>query len=176
MSFRRIFAARLGALSLLMLGASCGSSGDVAAPDGAPLLDLPAPMTRAALEDFATRYAAAWSGQDAAELASFYAEGGTLVVNDGEPSIGRAAIAAKAAGFMEAFPDMRVALDELEVVDGHVRFHWIWTGTNTGPGGTGNAVHLEGFEDWTLSADGLISESRGRYDAAEYERQVGGES
>ena len=34
------------------------------------------------LGDFATRYAAAWSGQDAAALANFYAESGSLRVND----------------------------------------------------------------------------------------------
>jgi hypothetical protein len=43
------------------------------------------------LTDFATRYAAAWSSQNAASLASFYAENGSLIVNSGTPSVGRAA-------------------------------------------------------------------------------------
>jgi len=124
------------------------------------------------LDDLATRYAAAWSGQDAAALASFYAEDGVLVVNGGAPSIGRAAVEATAASFMSAFPDMRVKLVELERSGEKVIFHWRWTGTNSGPGGTGNAVDITGREEWTLDADGSITESLGHYDEAEYQRQM----
>jgi steroid delta-isomerase-like uncharacterized protein len=131
-------------------------------------------MTEPDLTDFATRYAAAWSSQDPDQLASFYAEHGSLRVNAGEPAVGREAIAAKARGFMEAFPDMVVRLDKISGGDGQATFHWIWTGTNTGPGGTGNAVNMTGYEEWTFSSDGLIVESKGNYDAAEYERQLGG--
>jgi len=54
----------------------------------------------------------------------------------------------------------------------HINFHWHWTGTNTGPGGTGNAVDLQGFEQWLLDDNGLIVESRGHMDDAEYQRQL----
>ena len=54
-------------------------------------------------------------------------------------------------------------------------FRWTWTGTNTGPGGTGAAVAIQGYERWTFGAGGLIAESNGTYDEAEYERQVSGE-
>ena len=126
-----------------------------------------------ALDGFAEGYAAAWSSQDPQALAAHYAEHGVLVVNDGEPAVGRPAIAAKARGFMSAFPDMVVRLDRLERLDGTVRFHWHWTGRNTGPGGNGRAVDLRGYEEWTLSADGLIERSEGHYDAGEYRRQLG---
>lgn len=53
-----------------------------------------------------------------------------------------------------------------------MEFHWTFTGTNTGPGGTGNRVRVSGFEAWRLGADGLILESQGWFDAAEYERQL----
>ncbi|HEX5387114.1 MAG TPA: nuclear transport factor 2 family protein [Gemmatimonadales bacterium] len=130
-------------------------------------------MSRTELADFVTRYAAAWSSGDPAELASFYAESGSLTVNGGAPSIGRNAIAATARDFMTAFPDMVVTLDWLSEERGHPIFHWIWTGTNTGPGGTGRAVRLSGHEEWTLGPDGLIMESKGHFDEAEYERQLG---
>ena len=68
-------------------------------------------MNQAGLTDFATRYAAAWSSQQPDHLAAFYAENGTLSVNGGAPSTGRAAIAATAQGFMTAFPDMVVKMD-----------------------------------------------------------------
>jgi uncharacterized protein (TIGR02246 family) len=120
----------------------------------------------------ATRYAAAWSGSDPVAFASFYAENGSLRINDGEPSIGREAIAQMAAGFMTNFPDMVVRLVKVTREGEHINFHWRWTGTNTGPGGTGNAVDLQGFEQWRLDDDGLIVESRGHMDDAEYQQQL----
>jgi steroid delta-isomerase-like uncharacterized protein len=129
-------------------------------------------MSQSELTEFATRYAAAWSGRKPDELASFYAENGSLTVNAGSPSVGRAAIAAKARGFMDAFPDMLVRMDSVSQQDSRATFHWTWTGTNTGPGGTGKPVRISGYEEWSFSADDLILESRGHYDEAEYQRQV----
>ena len=129
-------------------------------------------MDQTQLTDFATRYAAAWSSQSPASLASFYAEDGSLTVNGGAPSIGRAAITTTAHGFMSGFPDMLVKLDQVSRDNGRVTFRWIWTGTNTGPGGTGKSVRIRGYEEWTIGADGLIKESKGHYDEAEYQRQL----
>ena len=127
---------------------------------------------RVDLRDLATRYAAAWSSQDPGRLAAFYADSGTLVVNVGAPSVGRAAIRATVQSFMAAFPDMVVRMDSVLDRGDRAEFHWTWTGTNTGPSGTGRAVRIKGYEEWTLDQDGLIRESRGHYDEAEYHRQV----
>lgn len=124
------------------------------------------------LTDFAIRYAAAWSGQNAASLAAFYAENGSLTVNDGAASVGRAAIAATARSYMVAFPDMVVKMDHVSQEGSRAVFHWTWTGTNSGPGGTGKAVRISGYEEWTLRADGLIADSKGHFDEAEYQRQL----
>jgi len=129
-------------------------------------------MNNASLTAFAERYASAWSGQDPVAFASFYAENGSLRINEGDPAIGRAAVTRMAADFMAGFPDMTVRLVRLELDAGRVNFHWHWTGTNTGPGGTGNAVDLTGYETWTLDDDGLILESLGHLDEVEYERQL----
>jgi len=127
------------------------------------------------LDTFATRYAAAWSSQDPVAFAASYAPDGVLRVNDGEPSVGRDAIAATAGSFMAAFPDMLVRLEELRETDEGIEFHWHWTGTNTGPGGNGNSVDLRGYEVWTLNGEGLIRQSLGHYDEAEYARQMAAE-
>ena len=124
------------------------------------------------LTEFATRYAEAWSSQDAVALASFYAENGSLQVNDGDPAVGRDAVAEAARSFMTAYPDMVVRLVELHQTDDYVEFHWHWTGTNTGPGGTGGAVDIRGYEQWTFSDGGLILQSLGHYDEAEKQRQL----
>jgi hypothetical protein len=75
---------------------------------------------------------------------------------------------------MSAFPDMVVSLVEVERQGERVIFRWHWTGTNIGPGGTGNAVDLTGYELWTLDAGGRIKESLGHLDEAEYQRQLNG--
>ena len=122
-------------------------------------------MDAALLRAFATKYTAAWCSQHAARVASFFAEKGSLTINGGTPSVGRPAITAAAQEFMTAFPDMVVTLD-------NVVFRWTLTGTNTGPGGTGKAVHISGFEEWTFGADGLIAASKGHFNQAEYLRQL----
>jgi uncharacterized protein (TIGR02246 family) len=130
------------------------------------------PSEIAELTAFATRYAAAWSGSDPVAFASFYAEDGSLRINDGETAKGRDAVAQMAQGFMTSFPDMVVRLVELRQTDDYVEFHWHWTGTNSGSGGTGNAVDLRGYEQWILDDDGLILQSLGHLDDAEYQRQL----
>ena len=129
-------------------------------------------MDATELTEFATRYATAWSSQDPVAFGTFYAENGSLTVNDGEPSVGRDAVVETARAFMNGFPDMVVRLVELRPEGNRVVFHWHWTGTNTGPDGTGNAVDLIGYEEWTIGDDGLIVESLGHNDQAEYKPQL----
>jgi len=124
------------------------------------------------LRAFAERYAAAWRSMDPARVAEHFAPNGSLKVNDGPPAVGRGAIAETARGFYVALPDMQVFMDDLVVDGDRVEFHWTFTGTNTGPGGTGKAVRVSGFEEWTIDDDGLIAASLGHYDAAEYARQL----
>lgn len=124
------------------------------------------------LRAFATRYTAAWCSQEPARVASFFTEGGSLKINDGAPSVGRAAIAAAAEGFMTAFPDMVVTMDRISVDGNDVVYRWTLTGSNTGPGGTGKSVCISGYEEWAIGADGLIAGSKGHFDEAEYQRQL----
>ena len=88
-------------------------------------------MKDAALRDFAARYTAAWCSHDAARVASFFAENGSLTINGGAPSVGRAAITAAAQGFMTAFPDMVVKMDGIATERTHAVYRWTLTGTNT---------------------------------------------
>ncbi len=129
-------------------------------------------MTLAELTKFAQRYAKAWCSQNPESVAAFYAENGSLSVNDGPPAVGRVAIAEVARGFMRTFPDMTVTMDDVTRDSDGTKFHWTLTGTNTGPGGTGKRVRISGYELWKIDNDGLIGESKGRFDSAEYERQL----
>ena len=150
--------ARGTAASLMILG-SCRIGG--------------AAMDAAELKEFGARYTAAWCSQNPASVAAFFAEGGSLKINQGPPSVGRVAITKAAQGFMTAFPDMVVAMDATELRGSTAIYRWTLTGTNTGPGGTGKPVRISGYEEWTLGPDGLIAESKGHFDEADYQRQLG---
>jgi len=124
------------------------------------------------LKKFAKRYAEAWCSQDPDKVAAFFAERGSISINDGPPAVGRAAIANEAQAFMTTFPDMVGTFDKLEPRGDTTAFHWTLTGTNTGPGGTGKRVRISGYELWKVDNDGLIGDSLGHFDSAEYERQL----
>lgn len=125
-------------------------------------------MTSNELTEFAQRYAEAWCSQDPEKVAAFYARTGSISVNSA-PAV---PIAEVARGFLRDFPDMAVSLDKLETTPDGINFHWTFTGTNTGPDGTGKRVRISGFEAWKIDHDGLVAESKGHFDAAEYERQL----
>ena len=109
---------------------------------------------------------------DPAQVAAHYALEGSLAINDGAPAVGREAITEAARGFYVALPDMQVFMVDFVVDGARIEYHWTFTGTNTGPGGTGMAVRVTGFEEWTIDDAGLIAASLGHYDQAEYARQL----
>jgi predicted ester cyclase len=129
-------------------------------------------MDSNSINNFAARYTAAWCSQNAASVASFFEPQGSLKINDAAAAVGRAAIAQSAQGFMTAFPDLVVNMDRLVVNGARTEYHWTLTGTNSGPGGTGQRVRISGYEAWRFGSDGLIAESLGHFDAADYQRQL----
>jgi len=124
------------------------------------------------MNDFAERYTAAWCSQDPARVTAFFAENGSLTINGGEPARGREAITEVVRGFMTGFPDHVLLFDKLEESDGRVLFYWTFEGTHTGPGGTGNRVRFSGHESWLIGKDGLVHDSQGTFDEADYQRQL----
>ena len=79
-------------------------------------------MESRTLREFATEYTAAWCSQSAASVAAFFAEGGSLKINEGAPSVGRKAITEAAQSFMTAFPDMVVTMDGITLEGAARRF------------------------------------------------------
>jgi len=120
------------------------------------------------VSDFARNYTDAWCSGDPTRVAAHFAPGGTIAINGGPPT----EITEVARSFMSTSPDLRLLMDDVIVKDELVEFHWTCIGTNTGPGGTGNRVRFSGVEEWTFGEDGLVAESQGHYDQAEYERQL----
>jgi predicted ester cyclase len=124
------------------------------------------------IQRLAEGYTAAWCSHDAASVAAFYEENGSLSVNEDAPAVGREAITQVAQGFMSDFPDLQVFMDDLILQDDGAIYHWTLTGTNTGPSGTGRTVRISGYEVWQISLNGLIANSRGHFDSVEYRRQL----
>ena len=118
------------------------------------------------IEQLARAYTEAWCSRDPARVAGHYVPGGTISINGGDA----AGIADVAEAFIAAFPDIEVSMDDLVLRDDDsVEYRWTFTGTSAE---TGKRVRVPGFEEWTIAADGLIAESCGHYDQAEYDRQV----
>jgi predicted ester cyclase len=120
---------------------------------------------REQIEELARSYTDAWCSHEPARVAAHYVPGGTIAINGGEP----AGIEEVADSFMAAFPDIQVCTDDLVLKGDQVEYHWTFTGTSAE---TGKHVRIAGFEEWTVGADGLIAESLGHYDQAEYDRQL----
>ncbi|MEO5575701.1 MAG: nuclear transport factor 2 family protein [Gaiellaceae bacterium] len=120
------------------------------------------------VRDLARSYTEAWCSHDLAQIAAHFRPGGTIAINGGEPT----EIKEAAHSFISAFPDIQVFMDDVVFKDEMVEYHWTFTGTNSGPAGTGTWVRITGFEEWTIGDDGLVAESQGHYDQAEYDRQL----
>lgn len=124
-------------------------------------------MNSEKLTAFAKRYAEAWCSQNPESVATFFAENALLTVNDGPPTPALEV----ARGFMRDFPDMIVTYDKLTLREDRTAFHWTLTGTYAE---TGKHVRISGYELWKINNAGLIAESSGHFDAADYESQVKG--
>lgn len=129
------------------------------------------PLSQAQAEDIGKRYTAAWCAHDADAVASFYAADGRIIINDGDPSDGRAAVAEMAQGFFDEFPDLVVRMDSIRTSGTYCIYVWSLDGTHAE---SGNRVDIGGWEYWRLDGDGSVAESRGHFNAEDYERQLAG--
>jgi hypothetical protein len=73
---------------------------------------------------------------------------------------------------MTAFPDLKVFMDDVHTKGERAEYRRTLTGTNIGPGGTGQSVRFRGFEIWRIGPDGLIADSQRHFDSTEYQRQL----
>jgi hypothetical protein len=111
-------------------------------------------VTSGEINNFAKTYAEAWCSQKPESVAAFFAERGSIIINNGPLAVGRAAIAKEVQAFMTTFPDMVVTMNKVVHAEEGTKFHWTLTGTNTGPGGTGKRVRISGYELWKIDKEG----------------------
>ena len=60
----------------------------------------------AAIRKMAEGYTDAWCSRSSEQVASFFSEGATSIINAGEPTVGRPAIAEAMGAFFADFPDL----------------------------------------------------------------------
>ncbi|MGO1117384.1 nuclear transport factor 2 family protein [Rhodovibrionaceae bacterium A322] len=127
--------------------------------------------TAQAVREMAANYAKAWSSGDPEAVASYYAETGQITINEGDPLVGRAAIAEMAAGFYAEFPDLIVRMDDVRPAGQYALFVWTLEGKHSE---TGNFVSCGGWEEWQLNEEAQVVRSFGHFDTEEYDRKVAG--
>jgi len=126
-------------------------------------------LNPAAIEKLALAYTDAWCSRSGEAVASFFTENATSIINKGEPTIGRTAIADAMGAFFIEFPDLVLRMDALRCGGNQAIYLWTLEGTNSDKG---NFVMIPGWQNWLVSNDLLIIRADGGYDAEEYARQV----
>lgn len=119
----------------------------------------------------AADYTAAWNSKSAEAVASFYAENGEIIINNGEPWSGRSRVQDMAAGFYADVPDLTLTCDDVRCAGSHVIFVWTFTGHDAT---TGNPLNIRGWEEWDIGDNLKVIASRGWFDAEDYGRQAEG--
>ncbi len=128
-------------------------------------------FTQAELDALAERYTAAWNSKIPERVASFHTPSSSVVINRGEPSVGHAEIAKMAAGFHAAVPDLHITCNGIRGAGFHAAYLWSFTGHHAE---TGNALDVQGWEEWDLNEDMKVTAALGWFDGEDYERQITG--
>ena len=124
-----------------------------------------------AMAKVAKDYTEAWNSKSTAAVASFFAEDGQIIINDGAPWVGRARVEDMASGFYTDVPDLTLVCDDLRCAGNHAVFVWTFTGHDAK---TGNPLNIRGWEEWDIGPNLKVTASRGWFDAEDYARQAEG--
>ena len=102
----------------------------------------------------------AWNSRDPARVALAYTEDSRWR-NRAEFFQGREAITQAAQGFMTAFPDLVVMMDNLLDHGDKVIYQWTLTGANTGPGEPESRFESAALKNGSLAPMGWSPDLRG---------------
>jgi uncharacterized protein (TIGR02246 family) len=120
--------------------------------------------------ELARAYTAAWNTGKPDVVAGFFTPEGQIIINDGEPWLGRAGVAQMASGFFADVPDLALSCDGVRVAGNHVIYLWTFTGMHAT---SKRKLRVTGWEEWDLDASLKVVISCGWFDADDYARQTG---
>jgi steroid delta-isomerase-like uncharacterized protein len=121
---------------------------------------------------------AAWNAHDPDAVAAVFADEAVLRETGGQEMRGRAAIRARAAALLAAFPDFHLERIELVIDGARHADRWVMTGTHRGTlfglAPSGRRVRVEGATFTRIGAGGLVVEDVHFADMAGLLAQLGG--
>lgn len=120
--------------------------------------------------EIARAYTAAWNTGEPDAVAAFFAPDGQIIINDGEPWLGREGVALMASGFFADVPDLQLVCDGVRVAGSHVVYLWTFTGTHAT---SKRKLRVTGWEEWDLNDALKVDSSFGWFDADDYAKQTG---
>src|SRR3954454_24416618 len=148
----------------------------------ASLATMPSLTTPTTIAELADRYGDAWNGQDAAAIAGLHTEDSTFHhhVPGAAPVVGREAIRATFAAFIEQLPDIHFATRRLIVGEDHWVLESTLTGTVAAPveldgeelDAPGSKIEVD-FLDVIDVRDGKVARKESYLDAVTFQRQMG---
>ena len=122
---------------------------------------------------------AAWNAHDADAVAAVFADDAVIVDSGVGEVRGRAAIRARVAGMLAAFPDLRLDRRSLLVDAGANADEWTLTGTHLGEyfgiAPTGRRIEVDGATFSRFGADGLVVHDTNYIDVAGLLNQLAGD-
>ncbi len=127
-------------------------------------------VSLAQASEIARAYTAAWNTGEPDAVAAFFAPDGQIIINDGEPWLGREGVALMASGFFADVPDLQLACDGVRVAGSHVVYLWTFTGTHAT---SKRKLRVTGWEEWDLNDALKVDSSFGWFDADDYAKQTG---
>ena len=121
----------------------------------------------------------AWNAHDPDAVAAVFAEHATIRdVGSTEPVEGRAAIRARVADLIRAFPDLRLRQLDLVVGEDANADRWEFSGTHRGEflgmAATGRSINVEGATFSRFGEDGLVVEDVNFWDVPALLGQLSG--
>ena len=123
------------------------------------------------LDQLAQRYTDAWNSRVPESVSAFHVQDSKIIINNGDPFLGKSGVTEMAAGFIADVPDLTLRCDGIRGAGTHVVYMWTFTGHHAQ---TGNPLDVQGWEEWNLDDQMMVTSSLGWFDAQDYDRQVAG--
>lgn len=128
------------------------------------------PLNKDKIVDLANSYAKAWTSHDGTAVAGHFAPDGGISVNGGAVAKGTEAIAGITRKLFETFADLHMMCDDIRISGHNAVVTWTFYGHHAE---NAKFAKISGWEEWTLTEDLKIVQSRRWFDPEDYAEQCG---
>ncbi|PLS22243.1 nuclear transport factor 2 family protein [Neptunicoccus cionae] len=128
------------------------------------------PLNKDKIVDLANSYAKAWTSHDGAAVAGHFTPEGGISINGGAVAKGTEAISGATRKLFETFADLHMMCDDIRISGHNAVVTWTFYGHHAD---NAKFAKISGWEEWTLTEDLKIAQSRRWFDPADYAEQCG---